>query len=375
MRILCTTAPWAYGSTTQLITIARHLEGRAHLAYLGGGIALEAARGFEFDEFIEMDVLNPSFRVNARSAMQAADLVLSVMNFHAPEPARDVGTPCILVDGLGWMWDRPRAPSSTTLYVVEQFPGLQANLERWRDMMPPVEVVGPIVETRWVGTQPRKHQVLVNFSGLTQYLMPEHVEVAYGQAIWSTVERALESFDGAVLVAGGRELIGRLRESSTQSSNLDVRFESLAHDAFLQELDASSLLISCAGLRAIFEAFTCGVPTAFLPPQNMSQEVTITLLETFDAAPFGANWREVFNLPDITGFDQDSAIPLINDCILRFAGDGDAQARVAGEIRAFLTASRSAFASQEQFMHTLPTDGARVVAEHAVRLSSTTNPT
>jgi hypothetical protein len=368
--VLCTTAPWAYGSTTTLISVARRMSGKARLVYLGGGIALECARGYAFDDFVEMDVRAPDFGARVRPVLDRVDVVLSCMNFSILEPAHRAGKPCVLWDALGWMWDRPQVPRTLSMYFVERFPGLDRNLRAWSPDLPAYEVIGPVISDQWAGTQEKRDRLLVNFSGLRQYLMPGEVERAYGEGMWATLRLALPAWNGEVLVAGGQDLVRRLRElAQPDLPGGRLRFESLAHEEYLRGLDASSAAVTSAGMRALYEAFTYGVPCGFLPPQNMSQELTLKVLEEAGATASPPTWSSLYGLEDVRGMDQESGVRLVNECVLRFAGDRRAQAAVAASLAEFLRDPERVRAGQREFMRSLGELGTDRVAELTLSLA------
>src|SRR5207245_8413085 len=109
-----------YGTTTSATSIAAALAGEATRSLVGEGAGFTLARRGGFDEYIPANTMAARPPDALRDAVRESDVVVSVMNPNAATVADRLGTPCVYVDMLLWMWDRPsRLPSSVTRYFAE----------------------------------------------------------------------------------------------------------------------------------------------------------------------------------------------------------------------------------------------------------------
>ena len=117
----------------------------------------------------------------------------------------------------------------------------------------------------------------------------------------------------------------------------DVCLSSLPLDDFVRRLQRARGLITSPGLEVIYEAFTLGVPTCILPPQNNSQAYQARELRLVVPLLAGLDWQE---LVSIDLFSQDlSPAELIRgalDCVGCLRESPQAQHRMRETIAGFL---------------------------------------
>jgi hypothetical protein len=372
-RIAFATDGWGFGTTTLLATIAHAVGARAERVLVCPD-AVASLSLAAFEEIRAADVTDPEA---VAAALDGADAVVSCMSVAATVAAERRSLPCAYVDGLGWMWDGPYGGSKRTgsrvtagrtvvRYFVERFPRIEEIVARWPHPFPPVEVIGPIVDD----PLPR-HAVplsaLVNFGGLDSWLMPDDVRDAYTRAMCEVVTTALQDHgQWTGVFVGGAAAIARLEGKRTEAN---VRFATLSRERYARELSAAGVFITAAGLRATYEAFRGVVPTTFLVPQNLSQELTIRHLAESAANARAIGWRDIYGLERLEIEPQSTSCARINEAILRFAQDSDARAATVRQLAAFLADPHAVTSNQSRFFADLGEPGAASVASFAVEMA------
>ena len=165
-KILFVTDQWGYGTSTSATSIADALLGLETRWLIGEGAGYVLARHDSFEERIPANTMATSPPQALKDAIRESDVVVSVMNNAAAEVADRLGVPCVYVDALVWMWNRPpRLPSSVKRYFAEGFTGVEQSIEQWRDQLPHPEVVGPLIAPSTPVNPREQTDVLVNFGG------------------------------------------------------------------------------------------------------------------------------------------------------------------------------------------------------------------
>ncbi|MDQ3691182.1 MAG: hypothetical protein M3406_14350 [Chloroflexota bacterium] len=197
--------------------------------------------------------------------------------------------------------------------------------------MPPYEIVPLIIDP----PAPRakiEDMIVLNLGGLSSWLMPPHVQELYATIMVQCVANALGP-NTRIQVTTGQHIVDAL--DSAPILNHPVEYASMAHEAYLAVLRSARCYIGAAGLRAIYEAFAGEVPTMFLPPQNLSQERTLTTLAGAGLARGRLTWKSIYEV-NLEGLSEPEACALINDCIVLFAEDAPARDSLTRDIASFL---------------------------------------
>src|SRR2546427_436434 len=178
-----------------------------------------------------------------------------------------LGVPCVYVDMLLWMWDRPPVlPPTVTRYFAEGFTGVERSIQRWRGQLPRPEVVAPLIApAKPVNPRERTH-VLVNFGGLSSWLMPQHALITYARTMVECVVEAFADWPGGITISAGEHILNPL-DSAVRLARSDVRFPNLSHAQYLEGLERSRLLVSSPGLHPTQGALARGIPCLFFPSQ------------------------------------------------------------------------------------------------------------
>jgi hypothetical protein len=249
---------------------------------------------------------------------------------------------------------------------------VQGRIERWRSQLPNAEVVAPLIAPGRLVSPGTRHDVLVNFGGLSSLLVPEAAQVAYARSMVECVVEALADWEGEITITAGQHVLNPIDDRSLRLARDDVRFVSLSQADYLKELERSRCVISSPGLHATQEACLRGIPCLLLPSQNFSQALLLHMLHRAGAA-FAMDWDAIYDVTGLSAENEAIACWRIADGIRRFERDDVARARLVGHRRARLAPDyleRIAAAQAAFFEPYRSEDGPETVAAYLRHLVS-----
>jgi hypothetical protein len=345
-RVLFVNDLWGYGTVTMAMVVADALEGHATRLFAGMGPGLELARRSSFDGLLAADT-TAEIAPDLDRGLDTCQAVVSVMNQRVARKAAQRGIPCVYVDCLLWMQAAPPDVPAGVHYFQERFPGAEERLARWRHRLHRPEIVGPLVTPAARRRSGYADAVLVNFGGLSASLFEPATLVTYADTMTRCVLDALRSWPGRVVVGAGRHVLDRMDRRTLVGLRPAVELVDLGHDAYLAELRRSHLLVTSAGVHALYEAFALGVPAVCLPAQNLSQVLALEALESGRVAS-ALDWNRLYGLRDLDAADEAGASRRIAEQIGRFSRDPFARSRLTGHLRAGLDERRLTELRQRQ---------------------------
>jgi hypothetical protein len=339
-RVLFATDQWGYGSTTCAMTVAG-LVRDAHRTFLAGsGPGFTLAQDGPFAEYVHADAMAEHPPDRLRLAVDASDLVVSVMNPRVAWLADRFGVPSVYLDFLTWMWPGPPSlPRSVLRYFAAGFPGVERNLRRWGDLLPPSELVPPFIAPPRPAERREESDLLVNFGGLSAFLMPQGALQSYVQTMTDSVVRAVSEWPGEITVSAGEHVLSAIDQGRLRHVRDDVRFENLSHPAYIERLEKSRALLSSPGLHATAEAAARGIPTVLLPPQNLSQALALREMPGMGPAT-PLDWNDLSGPTRLDPADEGRACGVIADRIRAFESDTEGRQRLANHLSAQLAPDR-----------------------------------
>jgi hypothetical protein len=290
-------------------------------------------------------------------------VVVSVMNRPVARRAIQQGIPCVYVDCLLWMRPGPPRVPRGAIYFQEAFPGVATRLERWRDHLHQPEIVGPLVSRPSTVRSGEPDTVLVNFGGLSTSAMERHALVAYADSMAQCSVAALARWHHRVVVAVGKHVLRHMDRVILRTMRPGIELLDLSHARFLAELQRAHLLITSAGMHAIYEASACGVPYLCLPAQNSSQPPALRALAR-ERLVRALDWTHLYGWADLHSHDQAGIHSRMAEMIHRFNGDSHARERLVRHLQACLDGRRLApiRRRQHQFFAEQGPPGARRIA-------------
>jgi hypothetical protein len=368
-RVLFVNDLWGYGTVTMAMAIADELDGQATRIFAGMGPGFELARRSPFEGLVAADTMADPLPAELERELGACRAVVSVMNQGVARAAVRRGIPCVFVDCLLWMWATPPELPAGVPYFQESFPGVTERLDRHRDALGPAEIVGPLVARQARARSPHADAVLVNFGGLSCSLLAPDTLVTYADAMAQCAVAALRGWRGRVVISAGRHVLDRMDQRTLRALGPGVELVDLGHDAYLAELRRSRALISSAGIHALYEAFSLGVPCLCLPSQNLSGLLTLEVLERHGATR-SLDWSRLYALKDLDPADEAGASVRIAAEIERFDHDPAARGRLVRHLRSAFDDRRLEALQRRQarFYADLGERGAPLVAARVLEL-------
>jgi hypothetical protein len=374
LQIVCDPNPFCYGSISALRALARHLP-EASFTVLATGPVREQCDPATFARVLPCDVKDPASVRQHASVLAAADLYLAVSNNTNIGLVRELKLPLVFVDILFWMKRRVTpAMRHASSYIIENFPGVEEALERYgREMVPP-KVVGPLIAPPLLQEQRcATSHLLVNYGGAHSPDIVPGRNTCYPSSMTRLLREALPAAGlgiESVTIATGARAVARIREEGADGG---LRVETLPQERYLELLASSSQFLTAPGLNAPFESFALGIPTSFLPPQNLTQVCQLAVYQAHGLAPLGLNLTELYpDHPIDPQAEEVEGTARLLELVARFDADSYARAIVRELVVAQLRRSPSEMerqvAAQKAFLQRLGPPGAVSAAEEIRRV-------
>jgi hypothetical protein len=374
LQIVCDPNPFCYGSISTLRALARHLP-EASFTVLATGPVLEQCDPATFTRVISCDVKDPASVRQHASVLAAADLYLAVSNNTNIGLVLELKLPLVFVDILFWMKRRVTpAMRHASGYIIENFPGVDEALERYgREMVLP-RVVGPLIAPPLLRQQRRAtSHLLVNYGGAHSPDIVPGRNTCYPSSMTRLLQEVLPAAGlgiESVTIATGARAVARIREEGADG---DLRVETLPQERYLELLASSSHFLTAPGLNAPFESFALGIPTSFLPPQNLTQVCQLAAYQAHGLAPRGLNLTELYpDHPIDPQAPEAEGTARLLELVARFDADPKSRATVREQMVAQLHRGPSELdrqvAAQGAFLKRLGPPGGEAAAEEIRRV-------
>lgn len=379
-HIVCDPNPFCYGSISALRALARHLP-EARLTVLATGPVREQCDAATFDRVLPCEVKDADSVRRHAPELAGADLFLAISNNTNIGLAVELGLPVVFVDILFWMKRRlTPAMRQAQAYIIENFPGVSEVLERYGGEMLRPLVVGPLIapptarERRVAGAQ-----LLVNYGGAHSPDIVPGKNTCYPSSMTRLLRELLPEAGwpaGDVTVAAGARAVARIREEGAAEG---LRVETLPQERYLDLLASSRHFLTAPGLNAPFESFALGIPTSFLPPQNLTQVCQLSVYQAHGLAPRGLNLTELYpDRPLEPQAPEAEGTARVLELVARFDADPGARRQVRERIVAQLRREPSQLqgqvAAQQDFLRRLGPPGGEAAAGEIRRVLALQRP-
>lgn len=237
-------------------------------------------------EVIEINERDPQELKKTLSRLTSA-MVVVVLNKSAIKTAHDLDMKTFFIDSLSWMWKEiPKEYLSADTYYYYNIFGSQKRLSDMRNARPISPILGALPERKKVYSR-----FLLHIGGFSNPFIEDNVEyLKLLNELLNHIDHAYE-----VTVVGGRSGINFLREINNKSN---IEFLVLGRESFLEKIAQAERFITTPGSTAVFEAFSIGTPTSFLPPTNLSQWKQLKLFFSLSAAPLEMQWERYLQTPE-----------------------------------------------------------------------------
>lgn len=276
--------------------------------------------GFTLDAGLPADIramLRKSSERDSSHRTAAEPQVALVIN--DPEAAnrqRRRGRKVVYVDSLPYLWTlEAETPVHVDAYCAQKFPGR---------LPPDSPLLGR--DIIWVDSIVPSHGavhhggggVVISIGGLRGPLMTEAVQDTYIGSVVLPVLTAIR--ERGVLVNDLCGAVPRRWHDRLRAVEPGLRIRNLPVDEFHEVLAQADLLLTSPGSTTMLEAASMGVPTALLPPQNISQMINATTFTDSRAMSLGWPTR-VFCQTQLEAIREEgelAALRLMNDRIVTF---------------------------------------------------------
>lgn len=342
LNILCDAIAFCYGPAAALSTLIDELIERNGTALTFHVLATGSTR-----ELLERNNLRPRLididsedpKALAKLDLSEYDAFIDVCNPVSYTQLRSRHLRTAYVDFLLWMHEGPPSPHfDADLYLAENYPGTGQWVRHRAAQISNLRVVPPII--RPAQYRPRSGTLLVGLGGLVSGLTPLNAATDYSIFVVSQLLGALDGsrFQG-VTVACGEDVA---RTMGARLCDQRVRFVSLSHEEFLEELASCEAFVSHPGLYAVFEAMMGGVPTALLPASNYTQVLQMRHYRCIGVATHSFSCEDVGLPPISSGLQEPEGVRLTLEQIKEAQKDDTAASELRSMLRAFLALDATA---------------------------------
>ncbi|WP_224242049.1 hypothetical protein [Hyalangium gracile] len=303
--------------------------------------------------------------------LKTADLYLAISNNTNIPLALELGLPVVFIDILFWM-KRQLTPAMrhARSYIIENFPGVSEALRTYGPEMRHPHVVGPLIAPPSI----RERKVLsplllVNYGGAHSPDIIPGKNTCYPSSMTRLIRDLLPAASWrpeTVIIAAGAKAVSSIHAHGSVGG---LRVETFPQDQYLDLLAGCSQFLTAPGLNAPFESFAQGVPTSFLPPQNLTQVFQLAVYQEHGLAPRGLNLTELYpDLPISARAPEAEGTARVLELVSRFDADTAARShmseRVVAQLRRSPVELERHLAAQKSFLELLgPPGGAQAAAE------------
>jgi hypothetical protein len=306
--ILFDAEPFCFGPISTLLNIVKEMRNTPSLAdldfvLLGTLTSKQLAETANlFERIVDCDTTQIGDLQQCSDYFKSASLFISNTNVRSVYFAKAIGVcPVVYIDTLFWMWDRLHITSKDAdLYIIQDFLGVNANLDRWKSLMPAHKVIGPLINgsikdiVKASSDLGSRRRIMINFGGIESVHFKTNPFVDKFMAmLFANNTGVLGKYSFEFVIAGGGSTISRMNEQYSQHPQID-RIGTLSQDEFVDELARADKVIMLPGLTSFYEAVFLEKDAFFLPPQNYSQLLQLQLYKKHVADGFqGYLWPSV----------------------------------------------------------------------------------
>lgn len=321
MNIVCNAQPFGGGPGATLMAVMPYLRSRlkslgpVSLHYVGSSLTMDFQKLTEADwagsHNIDLYSNPETGKRELVSLLQRLKprLVVTTMDELVAAAAQAAGIPVVIIDLLLWFW-----PSISPIWrqaemvIAAEFYGVQERIisENMNNVVT-VPPLGPPLRTT---TSPSK-DVLLNFGGMVNPLMPEEEYIAYARLLYSTARRALNLRNAALPEFQHAELIV-LVASLDVARGIDPQDPEAARMVLPDEaleLMASTELVCCtAGLGNLYAAGAVANAVLLLPPLHEGHAIQTLLVKKAGVPVDAVEWHELTGGTPINYYNETTEV-------------------------------------------------------------------
>ncbi|KAL7945779.1 hypothetical protein V8C42DRAFT_44375 [Trichoderma barbatum] len=321
INIVCNAQPFGGGPGATLMAVMPYLRSRLKslgpvaLHYVGSSLTMDFQRltQADWDGSYNIDLYSNS--ETGKSELIALlqrlkpRLVVTTMDELVAAAAQAAGIPVVIIDLLLWFW-----PSisphwrQAELVIAAEFYGVQERIIS--EKMHNVVTVPPLGPPPRTTTDPSK-DVLLNFGGMVNPLMPKEEIIAYARLLYSVAKRALKLRNATLPESQHAKLIV-LVASLDVARGIDPEDPEAARMVLPDEaleLMASAELVCCtAGLGNLYAAGAVANAVLLLPPLHEGHALQTLLVKKAGVPVDAVEWHELTGGAPINYYNEPAEV-------------------------------------------------------------------
>ncbi|MDC9588389.1 hypothetical protein PSI23_03425 [Xenorhabdus sp. XENO-10] len=299
-----------------------------------------------FDAIYECDTTSVTELSRYSELISGASLYISNTNPNSINFVAGLGTPIIYIDTLFWMWDNLHVDlHQTEKTFIQNFHGIERNIEKFRDKLGDYQVVPPILPDSLQECMMDDHPpegVLITLGGIdTVYADTTDFYYHFLQELLSIPNLKNET---NITIAGGGKTIVNLANMLAKT-HPHIHVGCFARHDFLQKLQRARKVLSNPGLTTFYECVALNKDVFFLPPQNYSQQLQLEVyLQHYYTSEYGFLWQPEYGYPEIPSYlPEKDGLELIKKCNDLFINNPTERKRAIAMINKFLSKERNKY--------------------------------
>jgi len=331
-KIVLHAIPFCYGPASVALRLARGLSARGHAVRLlaSGTVAELATLSAASFQYADDSVEECAAWAEIFCCICDPDMYLAWPSSYSRK---------IYLDFLYFMPFPDTSPpeAKADLYLIENYPGVFSALanRHWRPTN--FSLIPPLIELPSSPLAPPDIskpgcEVLLTFGGTESFLTQVGVNTDYPMLMLSIVEQALtQALPGANLRIATSSAAC---EAISKACGSHLRCESFGHQAFLEIVENSDLVIAHPGLYTVFETVRRGRPLILLPPSNYTQVIQLHHYIELGLASQELEWNNLLREHSVLlDLPEKAGVASVLQAIRQFGMHIDSQVR----LRAVLT--------------------------------------
>ncbi|KAM0253386.1 hypothetical protein ACHAQJ_007281 [Trichoderma viride] len=321
INIVCNAQPFGGGPGATLTTVMPYLRSRlkslgpTKLHYVGSSLTMDFQKLTEakWDGLYNVDLYtNPEAgkkKLIALLQRLKPQLIVTAMDELVAAAAQAAGIPVVIIDLLLWFWPSVSLHwRQAELVIAAEFYGVNERIisEKLNNVVT-VPPLGPPPRT----TSGPLKDVLLNFGGMVNPLMPKEEYIAYARLIYSVARRAID-LRNAVLPKSQHAKLIVLVASFDVAQGIDPEDPEAARMVLPDEaleLMASSELVCCtAGLGNLYAAGAVANAVLLLPPLHEGHAIQTLLVKKAGIPLDAVEWHELIGKMPIDYYRDSLAV-------------------------------------------------------------------
>jgi hypothetical protein len=361
LKIVCNAQPFGGGPGATLAAVMPYLQSRlkslgpVELHYVGSSLTMDFQKldKAKWDGQHDVDLYtNPEEgkkKLVALLQQLKPQLVVTAMDELVAAAAQVAGIPVVIIDLLLWFW--PKISShwrQAELVIAAEFYGVQERIisEKLNNVVT-VPPLGPPPKTTRVPSK----DVLLNFGGMVNPLMPKEEYIAYARLIYSTARRAINLRNAALPESQHAKLIV-LVASFDVAQSIDPEDPEAARMVLPDEaleLMASSELVCCtSGLGNLYAAGAVANAVLLLPPLHGGHAIQTILVKKAGIPVDFVEWHDLTGGAPINYYNETPKVMAnVSKEQNEVIGNPQAQAALVDRMLAAMLSSASADSSAQ----------------------------